>query len=188
MLERFKLFALAKADEVYNKYIVRDIAKELALVPRDYRVDRSVKTFDIPDEQLVQLYDIFQRKLDILQVGKAGVETVFEKWLGIKRNLLTDAMLAIINSKEAGSLTFGEFMELTCTFVCFEQKDLVKFCFFAVDTYKLGNIDKNELRHFVYDMWDNNVTSNIHVALDYLETHDDGDGQYSFEEVWDMVS
>ncbi len=35
-------------------------------------------------------------------------------------------------------------------------------------------------------MWDHELTSNIHVGLEYLDSHDKGDGQFTYTDVLEM--
>lgn len=88
---------------------------------------------------------------------------------------------------------------------------VVSDVFFSIDKDRTGFIDKvrdvrwwcyldnsrltacscslqDELKHFVYHIWDELITSNLHTGLNYLEQHDDGDGQFDFEQVWHMHS
>lgn len=157
----------------------------VANIPKDFRMDRCIKTFDLPADKVAYLYKIFCR-LDAQNAGFVNIVDYFETYLNLKRSLLTDSMLSLIESRNNNYLSFGEFLELTCTFACCEQLDLIKFVFFSLDNEKVGTVDKNELKHFVYDMWHHDVPSNVHVGLNYLEDHDNGDGQFSFEEIVQM--
>lgn len=155
----------------------------------DYRIDRAMKTFDIPAEKIQVLWNIFCR-LNRNLPGNLAVSKYFEKHLKIKRSRIANAMFDLLDidvSENEDKLTFPQYVELTCTFACMEQLDLVKFVFYALDSMKTGTVDKNELKHLVYDMWDNKVTSNIHVGLSYLDAHDNnGDGRFTFKEIYEM--
>eukprot|EP01035_Chromulina_nebulosa_P019918 gene19918-25878_t len=117
----------------------------------DYRVKKCMKTFDIPTDKIQILWNLFNR---------------YDR----ERS---ESMLDLIDSRSQEHLNFGEFVDIICTFACFEQTDLIRFCFYALDNTKVGSVEKNEVKHFVYDMWENRVTSNIHTGLAYLDEHDD---------------
>lgn len=55
-----------------------------------------------------------------------------------------------IDSKDPtqNHITFGEYVEITCTFACFEVNDILKFLFFALDNNKTGLVEKVTSRLF----------------------------------------
>mmetsp|Transcript_16735 Transcript_16735/g.15093 ORF Transcript_16735/g.15093 Transcript_16735/m.15093 type:complete len:282 (+) Transcript_16735:17-862(+) len=151
----------------------------------DYRVKKCIKTFDIPIDKIQILWNLFNR-YDRERSGFISIDDFYNHILLVQRNMLTESMLDLIDSRSQEHLNFGEFVDIICTFACFEQADLIRFCFYALDNTKVGSVEKNEVKHFVYDMWENKVTSNIHTGLAYLDEHDDGDGRYNFNEFFEM--
>lgn len=129
------------------------------------------------------------------------MDDYFERIIKFPRSGLTDAMFRLIgtyyatyyipfivnhsftDSKSDVSLTFGEFVEVTCTFSCFEKSELLQYFFYILDHHKTGLVEKNEVKHFVHMIWNHDINSNLKEALHYLDRVDDGDGTFSFLEI-----
>lgn len=47
---------------------------------------------------------------------------------------------------------------------------------------------QNEVKHFVQMIWNNDLTSNLKVALAFLDKIDDGDGTFNFREILTLHS
>eukprot|EP01034_Spumella_vulgaris_P022007 gene22007-28098_t len=95
-------------------------------------------------------------------------------------------MFKLIDSKSGTGINFGEFMEVTCTFACFEQTELLRFFFYLLDVNKSGLVEKNEVKHFLSTIWNDQISSNLQQSFDYIESMDDGDGMYNFNEIMSL--
>lgn len=73
-----------------------------------------------------------------------------------------------------------QFVEIICQFSCFEKQDLLKYFFFILDPHRTGVIEKNEIKHFITTIWDNELSSNVKEGMEYFDKLDDGDGCYTF--------
>ena len=152
------------------------------VVPTDDRIDKQKARLNIVDEDVLGLYEVFQR-FDKEGSGFISTEDYFKQLLQIEPSLFTDAMFDMIDSEYAGKITFGEFVDVTCTFACFESIEMMKYCFFILDRDKVGEVDIKEVEHFIYLMWDNNVNSNLTIGVDYMRTLDAGDGRVNFKDI-----
>eukprot|EP01039_Chlorochromonas_danica_P005278 gene5278-5813_t len=150
--------------------------------PVDYRVERCIKNFQFPQEKIEELWRLFTR-YDREGKGFVTADDFFVDVIKVKRNGLTDAMFGLIDCKTNTHLNFGEFVELICTFACFERPELVRYLFYILDQNKTGLIELNEFRHFMLALWEHDVNSNFRIAMAYLQELDDGDGVLNFKEV-----
>ena len=158
------------------------MAQVKVALPKDERIDKISKKLMLEEEDLVLLYTIFNR---YDREGSGFISTIdyFEQLLEIKPSLFTDAMFDIIDSEYAGKITFGEFVDVTCTFACFETTEMLKYCWFILDRDKVGEVDIKEVEHFIYLMWDHDTNSNMDMAIDYMRTLDTGDGRVNFKDI-----
>lgn len=154
-------------------------------LPKDYRIDKCKKVFGLNDENVVDLF-VIHMAMD--REGLGFVETIdfFDKFLEIPSNLLTESVLKLIDNKKLGFVSFGEFLDIVCTYCCFEIQEIIRFVFYTLDAEKIGTVDKNEVKHFVYNMYYDQVTSNIHEGLNWLDENDRGDGRYNYADIWTM--
>ena len=74
-----------------------------------------------------------------------------------------------------------KFVEVVCQFSCFEKQDLLKYFFYILDPHRTGVIEKNEIKHFITTIWENELSSNVKEGMEYFDKLDDGNGFYSFE-------
>lgn len=151
-------------------------------VPTDDRIDKCRNRIDLTDEDIMAMFDIFNR-YDKEGVGFMSTADYFQQLLQIRASLFTDAMFDIIDSEYPGKITFGEFVDVTCTFACFESLEMIKYTFFILDRDKVGEVDLKEVEHFIYLMWDHETNSNLLMAIDYMRTLDAGDGRVCFKDV-----
>lgn len=158
------------------------MAQVKVALPKDERIDKINKKLMLEEDDLVLLYTIFNR---YDREGSGFISTIdyFEQLLEIKPSLFTDAMFDIIDSEYAGKITFGEFVDVTCTFACFETTEMLKYCWFILDRDKVGEVDIKEVEHFIYLMWDHDTNSNMDMAIDYMRTLDTGDGRVNFKDI-----
>ena len=144
----------------------------------------GLKIFDITDENLVDLF-LIHTAMD--RKGDCEISTGdFFDSLEIQANLMTESLLKLVDTKKRGYISFGEYVDIVCTYCCFEIKEIVKFVFYTLDAEKIGKVDKNEVKHFVYDMYYHDVTSNIHEGLAWMDKNDQGDGRFGFTDIWTM--
>jgi Ca2+-binding EF-hand superfamily protein len=94
-------------------------------IPSDPRIDQKKKSLDLKDEDLEIIYELFNR-YDKEGSGFISTADYFHQLLQIPASLFTDAMFDIIDSEYAGKITFGEFVDVTCTFACFETLEMMK--------------------------------------------------------------
>jgi len=114
------------------------------------------------------------------------MDDFFDRLIKYPRNGLTDQMIKIIDANNNGHLVFGEFLELVTQFSCFETKELLQYFFYVLDPHKTGLVHKVELRHFIENMWDHRVNTNVKIGLDWLEKFDQGEGMVSFPQLYAM--
>lgn len=152
------------------------------VVPTDDRIDRQKKRLEMTDEDILGLYDVFLR-YDKEGAGFISTEDYFKQLLQINPSVFTDPMFDIIDSEFAGKITFGEFVDVTCTFACFESIEMIKYCFFILDRDKVGEVDIKEVEHFIYLMWEHEISSNLSMGIDYMHSLDAGDGRVNFHDV-----
>jgi Ca2+-binding EF-hand superfamily protein len=152
------------------------------VVPTDDRIDRQKKRLEMTDEDILGLYDVFLR-YDKEGAGFVSTEDYFKQLLQINPSVFTDPMFDIIDSEFAGKITFGEFVDVTCTFACFESIEMIKYCFFILDRDKVGEVDIKEVEHFIYLMWEHEISSNLTMGIDYMHSLDAGDGRVNFHDV-----
>jgi Ca2+-binding EF-hand superfamily protein len=151
-------------------------------VPSDPRIDKCRTRLSLIDEDILALYEIFNR-YDKESAGFISTADYFKQLLGIESSLFTSAMFDIIDSEYAGKITFGEFVDVTCTFACMETMELIKYCFFILDRDKVGEVDIKEVEHFIYLMWDHVTTSNLMMSIEYMHSLDAGDGRINFKDL-----
>lgn len=135
-------------------------AKTNSIIPTDFRVERCLTTFMLSPMMLETFWSVFQ-SYDFNHCGYITLEDYYGKLLEYPRSSLTDSMMNLIDSKSDNVLNFGEYVELTCTFACFEQIDLLKYFFYILDAHKTGLVEKNEVKHFIVTIWNKVVNSNI---------------------------
>ena len=137
------------------------MGKVKVALPKDERIDKTVKRLSLEEEDLIELYAIFNR-YDKEGSGFMSTIDYFEQLLEIRPSLFTDAMFDIIDSQYAGKITFGEFVDVTCTFACFETSEMLKYCWFILDRDKVGEVDIKEVEHFIYLMWRYTMQLEVH--------------------------
>ena len=156
-------------------------ANGLKKVPRDWRCDRCVKIFDLVDEDIDNLYKIYL-KYDQAGTGWIPIQHYLDNILHLGKNILTDAIFELLNTKEASAINFGEFVHISCTFSCFEAIEMLKFMFYILDREKTGYVDKTEIKHLILLLWHHEVSSNLNTALEYFDALDLGDGRLTFKD------
>ena len=156
-------------------------ASALKKVPRDWRCDRCVKIFDLQDEDIDNLYKIYA-KYETTGTGWLPIQNYLDIVLGLGKNILTDAIFELLNTKEASAINFGEFVHISCTFSCFEAIEMLKFMFYILDREKSGYVDKTEIKHLILLLWHHEVSSNLRTALEYFDELDLGDGRLTFND------
>lgn len=149
----------------------------------DSKIEKIKKLFKIPQDKVDILWRHFTK---YSRGGFLHADDFFNKYLNISKSRIALSMFELMDTRNDESLTFDEFLKIICTFATFSTIDLVRFCFYALDMDRTGTVEKNEVKHFVYDMWDNNLTSNTHTGLSYLDRIDDGDSRYNFQEFFEM--
>jgi len=157
----------------------------LAPPPMDYRIERTVKKFNLPLKKIEQLWHLFC-KHDREGSGYLTMDDFFNKLIQYPRTCLTDSMFKLIESNNDSAMSFGEFVEVVTTFCCFEKKELIRYFFYILDSRRTGLIEKTELKHFIQGMWSHDVSSNVLDGLAYLDRIDDGDGAFNLPQIESM--
>ena len=88
--------------------------KVVQVIPKDIRIDKIRKKLKMDDEDFSALLDIFNR-YDKESKGYISTIDYFKELLRIESSLFTDAMFDIIESDRPGEISFGEFVDVTCT-------------------------------------------------------------------------
>jgi Ca2+-binding EF-hand superfamily protein len=155
---------------------------------KDVRIERMMKSFSITDEDLTILHRVFH-KYDRNRSGKLTVEDYFSLILQLPRTPLLESLLDLVGTTKNGEISFGEFVEITCTYAFFETNEIIRYCFFIIDRERAGYIYKAEIKHFIKTIWSeglvpNNYGSNFKAAHAYLDEKDeDGLGQFVMRDI-----
>jgi len=144
-----------------------------------------MQKFCLPLHKIQALWVIFCQH-DRSVSGYIMRDEFFNRVLRYKPTVLTHHLFKLIESKSDDGLSFGEFVELITTFCCFEKHDLLRFFFYILDGNKCGLIGKTEIKHFVSNMWENQLLTNVTDGLDCLDAIDDGDGAFNFSQLEHM--
>eukprot|EP01033_Poteriospumella_lacustris_P013525 gene13525-9678_t len=110
------------------------------------------------------------------------MEEFFIDVLNYPRSPLTDAIPGFFDTKSEAFITFGEFVDVVCTFACMEQMELIKFVWYILDPRKVGTIETHEIKVFFYSIWHHRPYTTVPEALSYLKTIDE-DGVYNYREL-----
>lgn len=151
----------------------------------DARIDKVNKKFQFTDEEMITLYTSFN-VFDTEGLGYITTDDFFKKLLGESRTAFGDAALQLIEMKNPEVMTFGEYLDFIGMFCLFEEKDILSLAFKMFDPEKIGFIDKDELRFFIYGQHEDDQSSNIERGLKYLDDNDDGDSRFEFYQIEDM--
>lgn len=148
----------------------------------------NTSDFTIPcvvnDDDLNTLFQIFCR-YDVDGTGYMSKIDLLDSLLDIRRSMLTDALCELCDVRDSQEfVTYPDFIVIVCTYCLFEPADMLKFCFAIFDREKQGFIDKDEFKHFLSSLVDYNLNTNLKHALQYMETLDRGDGQFTYEEIY----
>lgn len=156
------------------------LKKKEYTVVRDFKVDRFASIFQLSDDDVESIWKVFL-KIDVARSGYAETNVLFQ-YFDLDRNVLTDRLLELIETKSSTNITFGEFFTLICTVCCFEQSEMLKYVFFVLDKDKTGYIDITETKHVVMNIWNDEYTSNIEQSFEYIQQLDMGDGRISYKD------
>lgn len=160
------------------------LTQSAQVIPKDTRIDGVRKRLTMTDEDFSVLLLIFKR-FDKESKGFMSSIDFIKEYLHLTPSLFTDAMFDIIETEKPGEISFGEFVDMVCTFSLFESLEMMKYCWYILDRDKVGEVDLKEVEHFIYLMWDHEISSNLTMGIDYLRTLDSGDGRVNFR---DMVA
>lgn len=148
----------------------------------------SVKTHTVPDPRiehvkfliklekrdLANFWDTF-KKYDYDCEGKIHIQEFMEKCVKEKRNFLADGILELVDVDDPDWLTYGEFLQAVSTFCCFEEMEVLKFCFFLFDREKHGYIMQDALVFYIDALHDHQqLSANIRHGLENIQFHEDG--------------
>lgn len=151
-------------------------------LPSDPRIERCMKTYDIPAQTIKVLLEIYKR-FDSSGKGRMFMmEEFFINLLEVPRSPLTDAMPGFMATKSNVFLTFGEFVDIVCTFACTERMELTKFAWYILDYRKVGTVDTYDMKRFFHRIWRHRPYTTVPQALVYLNTIDD-DGEYNYHKL-----
>lgn len=59
-----------------------------------------------------------------------------------KRTLCANTMFTMLETKKSGVISFGEYVEIVCTWGTFETINMIKYIFYCLDPAKTGFVDK----------------------------------------------
>lgn len=139
---------------------------------------------EVNDDDLNVLFQLFCR-YDVDGTGFMSKVDLLENMMQIRRSLLTDALCELCDVKDSQEyVTYPDFVVIVCTYCLFEPQDMLRFCFAIFDREKQGFIDKDEFKHFLSSLVDYNLNTNLRHALNYMETLDTGDGQFTYAEIY----
>jgi Ca2+-binding EF-hand superfamily protein len=156
--------------------------KHYSNIPTDARVDRWVKRLGLSHDHVLTFYSRFVA-YDADGKGMITNTDFSDKIVQLKSTVLIEAIYDLMDTQKAGWISFGEYVDICCTFSCFECVDLIRYCFFVLDREKLGYVDKTEIKHFIKNIWEGHVSSDLMDAMNYLDLRDQGDGRFSFENI-----
>lgn len=157
------------------------MGNEILNLPADPRIERCMRTFQIPPHKIMELWKIY-RRFDFSEQGMMIMEDFFLSLLDYPRSPLTDAIPGFFDTKSEAFITLGEFVDVVCSIACMEQMELIKFVWYILDPRKVGTIETHEIKVFLYRIWHNKPYANVPEALAFLQTIDE-DGVYNYREL-----
>ncbi|CAM9212227.1 unnamed protein product, partial [Phaeothamnion confervicola] len=147
----------------------------------DNRVSRVTDMLELTSEDLGIAYAFF-RKWDVRRRGCITLKMFFDM-LGEKRSIFGDGIFELI-----GELDFGEWLQAVATYSLFEEREVLKYCFFILDREKNGWIELDEVRMLVRMLGTvdpvDGPRGNTRAALERLQVQ--GDGRVEFWEFEDI--
>jgi Ca2+-binding EF-hand superfamily protein len=150
-------------------------------VPKGARIEKHRLSDRLTDEALAKMYDTFC-ELDKSMCGSVD-QGAYLKFLDVPRSMLTLGIFELVACDHLGVMTFPEFVDIVCTFSVFETREMMQYLMYVLDPIKSGDADIKETEAFIQKMWNNEVDSNLQVALDYLKSLDDGSGKITYKDL-----
>mmetsp|Transcript_1869 Transcript_1869/g.4278 ORF Transcript_1869/g.4278 Transcript_1869/m.4278 type:complete len:371 (-) Transcript_1869:1175-2287(-) len=179
----------ADADDEYSSSVTEDEGDSSDLLPQDPSFDlgklkRVSEQFQLRPRELHQLWELF-KKLDKDNSGTIDKSEMFD-WLGQPYNMFTRRLFDLVDAPRKGHLDFVAFIKVLCTYALFGNVDILKFCFFALDSNANGCIDHNELHQLAALLHsdEDNQLYNIDLVLQHFDKN--MDGVINFDEFRDI--
>jgi len=139
----------------------------------DDRVQRAADMIKLNQSDVGGFWNVF-RKCDYDRIGIIAIQDFFTKICQEKRNMFGNAIFELIDAEDPEKLEFGEFLQGVVTYCCFDEKEILEFCFFIFDREKNGYIDQDELKFFVDTLHDDQQVANVRTAFQSIKFQKDG--------------
>jgi Ca2+-binding EF-hand superfamily protein len=154
----------------------------LVMPEPDAKMAKAIKTFHMTPHEIAKIFAIFQ-KLDKVQAGIVPLEDIFAA-ITMKRNLLTDCLLDLLEIEHDGEINFGEFLLMMSTFCMMEHKEVLHFCFYCFDQDKSGFFSTDDLKALMNAMHDITPPATVsgNVKESWMRLTLPADGQIDFNE------
>lgn len=158
------------------------MGNEASSLPTDPRIERCMKIYEIPAQAIKVLLEIYKR-FDSSKKGRMFMmEEFFINLLEVPRSPLTDAIPGFMATDSNVFLTFGEFVDIVCTFATTERLELTKFAWYILDARQVGTVTVYDTKRFFHRIWRHRPYAPIPQALVYLNTVDDN-GTFTYREL-----
>ena len=150
----------------------------------DYRVRKWTARLNLQPKEIEKMYiSIFLRYMEEENQIK---NSDFAKWLNESSdNEVVRCMIGFITPEKDNSITFGELLEIICTFCRFTHRQMLIFLFKDLDIYTQNFIQIDHLKQYLKQSHDGGSEMQIKMGLQFLSTIIKG-GLVSFEEMEEM--
>uniref|UniRef100_A0A7S2D7S8 EF-hand domain-containing protein n=1 Tax=Florenciella parvula TaxID=236787 RepID=A0A7S2D7S8_9STRA len=139
----------------------------------DDRVQRAAEMVKLNVSDIKGFWNVF-RKCDYDRIGIVATEDFFTKIVQEGRNMFGNAIFELIDAEDPDKLEFGEFLQGVVTYCCFDELEILQFCFFIFDREKNGYIDQDELKFFVDVLHNEQQVANVRTAFQSIKFQTDG--------------
>lgn len=150
----------------------------------DYRVRKWTARLNLQPKEIEKIYiSIFLRYMEEENQIK---NSDFAKWLNESSdNEVVRCMIGFITPEKDNSITFGELLEIICTFCRFTHRQMLIFLFKDLDIHKQNFIQIDHLKQYLKKSHDGGSEMQIKMGLQFLSSIIKG-GLVSFEEMEEM--
>ena len=153
--------------------------------PLDLKGAAAVTVANLNEHDVAMFFAEFQ-KLDKDLRGKVHIDDLME-YLCETKTIFSEAIFELCEiTLQGGTMTFGQFLYLCCTFCLMEVLQIEQFIFFIFDKDKNGYIKHEDLEVYVKAInqleLDQEFRSNQNTAWQVLQTELNKDGKIDFKE------
>jgi len=140
----------------------------------DPRIEHVTFNLKLVKRDIAEFWETF-KKYDYDCEGKIHLQEFMEKCVKEKRNFLADGIVELVDVDDPDWLNFGEYVQAVSTFCCFEEMEVLQFCFFLFDREKHGYIMQDALVFYIDALHNHQqLSANIRHGLNNVNFHEDG--------------